>query len=283
MGRMAKPSLFVGSSSEGLEFARAARAELEVDAEVTLWNDGFFELGSTFIETLVNALPRFDFAVLVLTPDDWVSSRDVAAFGPRDNVIFELGLFMGHLGRSRTFMLHQRATTPKIPTDLSGVTTATYDWPRQDQSYRGAVGTACDSIRHAILALGLSETKTAHAIGALTQRQERQQEELSTQKAQIRSLRVALQGIVTQYELDKLLGLEQPAPFLCYYSEDMYAELKRLRAMGLIQNHDNTGLSTLRRDYKDKNRQFDLHRFFFLTKDGIEYLTLRRELQGEES
>jgi predicted nucleotide-binding protein len=88
---MVKPSLFVGSSTEGLEFARAVRAELEADVEVTLWNDGFFELGSTFIETLLNALPRFDFGVLVLTSDDWVSSRDVTTFGPRDNVIFELG------------------------------------------------------------------------------------------------------------------------------------------------------------------------------------------------
>jgi len=280
---MVKPSLFVGSSTEGLEFARAVRAELEADVEVTLWNDGFFELGSTFIETLLNALPRFDFGVLVLTSDDWVSSRDVTTFGPRDNVIFELGLFMGRLGRSRTFMLHQRSTIPKIPTDLAGVTTATYDWPRQDTSYRGAVGTACDSIRRAIHALGVSESKTAHAIGALTQRQERQQEELSAQKAQIRSLQVALQGIVTQYEFEKLTGLARQPPFECYYSEDLYAELKRLRAMGLIRNHDGTGLTPLRRDYKDKNRQFDLHHFFFLTKEGKEYLALRHELQIDES
>ena len=62
---MPKPSVFVGSSSEGLEFARAARGLLSQDAEVTLWNEGFFGLGSTFIETLINALPRFDFAILV--------------------------------------------------------------------------------------------------------------------------------------------------------------------------------------------------------------------------
>jgi hypothetical protein len=54
---MARPSLFSGSSSEGLEFARAARSLLAQDAEVTLWNEGFFSLGNTFIETLVNALP----------------------------------------------------------------------------------------------------------------------------------------------------------------------------------------------------------------------------------
>jgi predicted nucleotide-binding protein len=63
---MNKPSVFIGSSSEGLEFARAVRSLLKDDAEITLWNEGFFQLGHTYIETLVNALPRFDFAVLVL-------------------------------------------------------------------------------------------------------------------------------------------------------------------------------------------------------------------------
>lgn len=67
---MDKPALFIGSSSEGLEFARAVRALLAKDAEVTLWNEGFFAIGRTFIESLVNALPRFDFAVIVLIPDD---------------------------------------------------------------------------------------------------------------------------------------------------------------------------------------------------------------------
>ena len=65
---MNKPSLFIASSSEGLAFAQAVRTGLEADAEVTLWNEGVFPLGQTFIEALVNALPRFDFAVLVLTP-----------------------------------------------------------------------------------------------------------------------------------------------------------------------------------------------------------------------
>jgi hypothetical protein len=62
-----KPSVFVGSSSEGLEFARAIRSLLTDDAEVTLWKEGFFEIGKTFIETLLDALPRFDYAILILT------------------------------------------------------------------------------------------------------------------------------------------------------------------------------------------------------------------------
>jgi predicted nucleotide-binding protein len=85
---MARPALFIGSSSEGLEFARAVRSLLADDVEVTLWNEGFFQVGSTFIESLVNGLPRFDFAAVVLTPDDLVKSRDLTILGPRDNALF---------------------------------------------------------------------------------------------------------------------------------------------------------------------------------------------------
>jgi predicted nucleotide-binding protein with TIR-like domain len=87
---MTKPSLFIGSSSEGLDFARAARFLLTQDAEVTVWREGFFALGSTYIEALMNSLPRFDFAILVFTPDDAVNSREIENFGPRSWICFPL-------------------------------------------------------------------------------------------------------------------------------------------------------------------------------------------------
>src|SRR5829696_5042524 len=215
---MSKPSIFVGSSSEGLEFARATRGLLGDVADVTLWNEGFFRPGNTFIETLVNALPRFDFAVLLLTGDDFVRSRDVESLGPRDNVLFELGLFMGRLGRARTFLVHQSGADLKIPSDLSGVTAAVYVWPRDDQNYRAAMGAACDSIRDVVRDLGVAGLKTARAITALSSKQEQQQRQLSEQSDAIRSLQFALQGIVTRYELDKLQGLVAEPPFMCFFS-----------------------------------------------------------------
>jgi len=280
---MNKPSLFIGSSSEGLEFARAVRSSLAADAEVTIWDEGVFPLGQTFIEALLNAVPRFDFACLILTPDDFVLSRQTEALGPRDNVLFELGLFMGRLGRSRTFVLHPVASELKIPTDLAGVITAGYEWPRSDANYRAAVGKACDSVRQAIRDLGIIDTKTSRAIVEIKSRQNRQGLELSRQQAQIRSLQVALQGIVTKYEFDKLVGLQRPEPFMCYYSEDLYDEIKRLRAMGLVQNHDGTGLTTIKREFKDRHSMFDLRRFFYITPTGVEYLILRNELMSSDS
>jgi hypothetical protein len=117
----------------------------------------------------------------------------------------------------------------------------------------------------------------------LEDRQREQQEQLSYQKAQIRSLQVALQGIVSQYEFDKLVGLAREEPFLCYYSNDLYEEMKRLRAMGLVLHHAGTGLGDMRAHYKDKPQQFDLKRFFYITKLGQEYMALRRELETEDA
>lgn len=112
----------------------------------------------------------------------------------------------------------------------------------------------------------------------LEAKQEEQKNQLSKQQAEIRSLQVALQGIVTRFELDKLNGLNKEEPFLCYYSEDLYEELKRLRAMGLVQNHEGVGLETIKREYKDKPQKLDLKRFFYITDQGQEYLKLRGEM-----
>jgi hypothetical protein len=269
-----KPSLFIGSSTEGLEFARGVREALDGIAETTLWESAF-PPGGTFIDTLLNTLPQYDFAVLVLTPDTLVSDREQEALAPRDNLLFELGLFMGRLGRSRTFILHQN-TAFKLPSDLAGVTTLKYNWPRIDHSHVQAIGPASDSIRRAIQALGFIDTKTARTVSELSRKQENHERTLSHHQRQIRSLQVALQGVVTQYELDKLVGLASEEPFWCYFSDDLYNELKRLRAMDLARHNDGTGLRDMRDWYRDKNEQFDLKRFFHITEAGAEYLVLRQ-------
>jgi hypothetical protein len=277
-----RPSLFIGSSTEGLEFARAARGLLNQDAEVSLWNEGFFRLGDTFIETLINGLSRFDFALLVITPDDFERSRGVEGFSPRDNVLFELGLFMGRLGRPRTFMLYQ-AGAVKIPTDLSGMTAATYEWPWGDGNHQGAIAAACDLIRKAIREQGVSEAKAGRHIQRLESRQDRNEQELSRQQAEIRALQVSLQGIVTKYELEKLKGLIGEPPFLVRYSVDMLTELKHLRAMGLIMNRSGTGLRTIEQRYRGSQEEFDLCEHFYITEHGREYVKLRDEVASESS
>jgi len=117
-----RPSVFVGSSSEGLPTAQAVQVLLDGVCEVEVWSQGVFGLTQGTLESLVLALDRFDFAVLVLTADDLIVSRGTERPAARDNVLFELGLFVGGLGRDRTFMLFDRKHPPALPTDLAGVT-----------------------------------------------------------------------------------------------------------------------------------------------------------------
>jgi len=103
------------------------------------------------LESLVTAVGDYDFATLVLTATICSRKRKVSGRGPRDNVLFELGLFMGALGRSRTFIVHSRTTPPMLPSDLAGVTAATFE---DRANLEAALGPACTKIKRAIESQG---------------------------------------------------------------------------------------------------------------------------------
>jgi hypothetical protein len=120
------PEVFIGSSSEGEIVARAIELHLHRYADVTIWMNGVFKPGVSNLQSLLNALDRFDFAVLVLTPDDVLESRDDSFSSPRDNVVFELGLFMGRLGVRRAFFVAEEGKNLKLPSDLDGISRLDY-------------------------------------------------------------------------------------------------------------------------------------------------------------
>jgi CRP/FNR family cyclic AMP-dependent transcriptional regulator len=122
-----QPEMFIGSSKEGVSVAREIQSGLSRDEMlVSVWTDGVFGASRTAIESLLEAVDRSDFAILVLTADDTVVSRDCEHNVPRDNCIFELGLFMGALGRERTFIVKPRGVEIRVPSDLLGVTPIEY-------------------------------------------------------------------------------------------------------------------------------------------------------------
>lgn len=151
---MATPFVFVGSSSEGLNIAQAIQAQLQDIAQVSIWNEGVFGLSRGTLESLVRALEDFDFAVLVITADDLIISRGKEAQAPRDNVMFELGLFMGGLGPDRTFGVCRDDGEIRLPSDLAGVTLARYEAECAERDPNSALCAAALQIRQAILQHG---------------------------------------------------------------------------------------------------------------------------------
>ncbi len=124
---------------------------LEYDAEPTVWSQGLFRPSQAVLSELVKRLPTFEFAVFVFSPDDTVKLRGVEFSAVRDNVIFELGLFMGALGPERCFYLVPRNTIAlHLPSDLAGITALTYNAQRVDSNLLAALGPACNEIRNAI-------------------------------------------------------------------------------------------------------------------------------------
>ena len=148
-GPRGKPRVFIGSSTEGLQVAELIQLGLEEAAECTLWTQSTFAPGQTTIESIVDVSVQYDFAVLVLTADDMTVKRGVEAAGPRDNVLFELGLFTGALGRARTFMVYSRDDTLRLPSDLNGVTAVMYG-KRSDGNLEAALGPVCTRIKQAM-------------------------------------------------------------------------------------------------------------------------------------
>jgi predicted nucleotide-binding protein len=117
-----EPVLFIGSSTEGQAITNEIYRRFTPKPVVTKpWTEGVFQASSTAIESLVAAAKEADFAALVLTADDITVSRHKTKPSPRDNVIFELGLFMGALGRERVFILKPKGLDVRIPSDLFGV------------------------------------------------------------------------------------------------------------------------------------------------------------------
>src|SRR5262245_41790204 len=128
---MEKPRIFLGSSAKQAKLVQALTRGLEDVARVDPWTTSF-NPGTTTIERLYELAHEVDFAAFAFAQDDWTAvntsakpSPDAGQASPRDNVVFEAGLFGGVLGMRRTFILH--ASGSKLPTDLLGMTSIRYD------------------------------------------------------------------------------------------------------------------------------------------------------------
>lgn len=146
--------LFVISSAESLGVARALENAFAYDNFVTtVWTSGVFRVASYPLQSLLDAVDASDFAVAIAHADDTASIRGQDWPVPRDNVVFELGLFMGRLGKDRAVLMESRDHGVKLPSDLTGITTIPYRYqPGGDAA--ALMAPACNQLRDHISRFG---------------------------------------------------------------------------------------------------------------------------------
>jgi hypothetical protein len=125
-----KPRIFLGSSGKQAKLLQALTRGLDDIAHVEPWTTSF-NPGTTTLGRLLELTQEVDFAAFAFAQDDWTTASSSAApatgsaqASPRDNVVFEAGLFGGVLGMRRTFIIH--ANGAKLPSDLLGLTCVRY-------------------------------------------------------------------------------------------------------------------------------------------------------------
>lgn len=150
-----KPRIFIGSSVESIPIADAINENLDHSAEVTIWRNGTFELSSTTIESLIKKASSVDFAIFIFSPDDITIMRSNEKKTTRDNVIFELGLFIGKIGVNRCFIVKPRGNELHLPSDLLGLTTADFEANRSDGDLASALNHACSQIKKSVKKYGI--------------------------------------------------------------------------------------------------------------------------------
>ena len=180
---MNKPRIFLGSSGKQAKLLQSLERGLEEIAHVEPWMTSF-NPGTTTLERLLELTREVDFAAFVFAQDDWTTNSPAEApaptpgqASPRDNVVFEAGLFGGILGMRRTFILHARDS--KLPTDLLGLTCVRYD----GSAAAGEMKVVCEKIRKAIESEGhLARIEGMWWQFSLTQRTEKEPSAVSLLK-----------------------------------------------------------------------------------------------------
>ena len=146
--------VFIGSSSENVKIAEAIQKNLSHESNVfpICWNQGVFKLSNYPLEDLFAQLRKSSFGIFVFADDDVTFIRNEEYATVRDNVLFEMGLYMGALGKERTYFVVPQKTNYKyrIPSDLIGLNYASYSPSLADQSIDNMVAPACAQIKERI-------------------------------------------------------------------------------------------------------------------------------------
>ena len=122
------PRLFIGSSKEGMKYAKIIEEQLkDIVRSVKWFDENVFKPNRGTLDDLIKQAKLSDFALLIATKDDVTINieRDSKRETPRDNVIFEFGLFLGATSIDRAFLFTQKKAD--LPSDFNGVSVFTFD------------------------------------------------------------------------------------------------------------------------------------------------------------
>ena len=101
-----------------LNVLRLDKALLRKGYDVVILNEQPAQ-GRTIIEKFEHEASDIDYAIALVTPDDFVHKDGDQYPQARQNVIFEIGWTYAKLGRSRVIILHKQGTA--LPSDLDGI------------------------------------------------------------------------------------------------------------------------------------------------------------------
>lgn len=161
------PAVFIASSAEGRDIASAISYHLRYDARPTPWT-GIFTPSNTTFEDLEQRIAQVDFGIVVLSPDDQTKMRNESNYTPRDNVLLELGMLFGAIGRRRTFFVLPFSGDMHLPTDLLGVNPVKYDaeWVKEPGKAQEALAAMAGEILTEIKRQGPIKRANAEDEGA---------------------------------------------------------------------------------------------------------------------
>jgi hypothetical protein len=247
---MAKPTLFIGSSAESLPFAYAAQANLEDYAQVVVWSQGVFSMSKFILESLLDMLDESQFGLFIFAPVDVLTMRGKDSHAVRDNVIFELGLFIGRLGRDRSFIIMPKAVEDvHLPSDLLGINVGTFVPPEKPKFLQSSLGPACFAVQSAIQ--GLAESN-----------------QLGLQRAND-----SLPAIVPEPMRTHLVNLAKGRTASYEGRGSLRSELRQLRTTGLIEMMPGRNVGDIK-----TGMLVDLADYVRLTDSGLQWLRSMREL-----
>lgn len=151
---ISKARIFIGSSTPNLNVARALGDCLERRGfQPLVWDQELFRQNESIFDGLRRISTDVDFAIFVWGGSDLTISDGQSIQSPRDNVMFETGLFLGALGKDKVFVVVDKAVSLKIPSDYAGITRADYDGSLIETNRISAISFACNTIESSIQSL----------------------------------------------------------------------------------------------------------------------------------